>query len=210
MLHRRGGKGAAMSRLLPLMTIFAAALAGPSAGQRAGATERAIFAGGCFWSTERDLEAIPGVISAVSGFTGGSTPNPVYGEASSAGHVEAVVVVFDPARISYGQLARRFLRTIDPTDAGGQFCDRGAHYRTAIFAIGTAQRREALAAVAEANRLLGGRVVTPVRSAGRFYGVDASHQDYARRNPERYAAYRRGCGKDARLRQIWGDSAAAH
>lgn len=191
--------------LIPMLLV-AAALAGPSAAQ-SGRTERAIFAGGCFWSTERDIEAVPGVISAVSGFTGGTTPNPVYGTASSDGYVEAVVVVFDPARISYGQLARRFLRIIDPTDGGGQFCDRGPHYHTAIFAIGEAQRREALAAVAEANRLLGGRVVTPVRTAGRFYGAGVEHQDYARRNPERYAAYRRGCGKDARLRQVWGPAA---
>lgn len=186
-----------------LALLLSASLAGTSAAQ-SGRTERAIFAGGCFWSTEHDLEDVPGVVSVVSGFTGGGTPNPVYGAASSDGHVEAVVVVFDPARISYGQLARRFLRTIDPTDADGQFCDRGPHYRTAIFAIGAAQRREALAAVAEANRQLGGRVVTPVRAASRFYGVGAEHQDYARRNPERYAAYRRGCGRDARLRQVWG------
>lgn len=186
-----------------LTLLAGAALASASAAQ-GGRTERAIFAGGCFWSTEHDLEEVPGVISVVSGFTGGTTANPVYGQASSDGHVEAVVVVFDPARISYGQLARRFLRTIDPTDADGQFCDRGPHYRTAIFAIGAAQRREALAAVAEANRQLGGRVVTPVRAASRFYGVGAFHQDYARRNPERYAAYRRGCGRDARLRQVWG------
>lgn len=183
--------------------LLAAGLASGSAAQ-SGRTERAIFAGGCFWSTEHDLEHVPGVISAVSGFTGGMTPNPVYGEPSSDGHVEAVVITFDPARISYGQLARRFLRTIDPTDAGGQFCDRGPHYRTAIFTIGETQRREALAAVAEANRQLGGRVVTSVRAASRFYGVGAEHQDYARRNPERYAAYRRGCGRDARLRQVWG------
>lgn len=193
-----------------LAAVLAAGLATASAGQGGGRTERAMFAGGCYWSTERDLEALPGVISAVSGFTGGTVPNPTYEQtvAGGTGHVEAVVVVFDPARISYGQLVRRFLRTIDPTDTGGQFCDRGPNYRTAIFAIGEAQRREALAAVAEANRQLGGRVVTPIRAASRFYGAPASHQDYARRNPERYAAYRRGCGKDARLRQIWGDQAS--
>ena len=199
-----------MNKFLRILPLLAATVLATASSAQSGRTERAIFAGGCFWSTERDLEALPGVISAVSGFTGGATPNPVYGEASSDGHVEAVVVVFDPARISYGQLARRFLRTIDPTDSGGQFCDRGPHYRTAIFAIGQAQRREALAAVAEANRLLGGRVVTPVRAASRFYGVGAAHQDYARRNPERYAVYRRGCGKDARLRQVWGDAPPAH
>jgi peptide-methionine (S)-S-oxide reductase len=109
--------------------------------------------------------------------------------------------------VSYGQLVRRFLRTIDPTDDGGQACDRGPVYRTAIFAIGGAQRREAQAAIAEASRQLGGRVVTPVRNAARFYGADTSHQDFARRNPERYAAYRRGCGRDAILSRIWGAGA---
>lgn len=188
-----------------LAVLLSAAFASASVAQN-GRTERAIFAGGCFWSTEHDMEHVPGVISAVSGFTGGTVANPTYRQTleRDTGHVEAVVVVFDPARISYGQLVRRFLRSIDPTDGDGQFCDRGPNYRTAIFAIGAAQRREALAAVAEANRQLGGRVVTPVRAASRFYGAETSHQDYARRHPERYAAYRRGCGRDARLRQVWG------
>jgi peptide-methionine (S)-S-oxide reductase len=188
-----------------LVLLFAAGLASASVAQ-GNRTERAIFAGGCFWTAEKDMEDVPGVISAVSGFTGGHVANPTYRQTLSGttGHVEAVVVVFDPARISYGQLVRRFLRTIDPTDQGGQACDRGPTYRTAVFAIGAAQRREALAAVAEANRTLGGRVVTPVRAARRFYGAEAEHQDYARRNPERYAAYRRGCGRDAILRRVWG------
>jgi peptide-methionine (S)-S-oxide reductase len=187
-----------------LAAVLAAGLATTSAGQNAR-TERAIFAGGCFWTAEKDMEDIPGVLSATSGFTGGHVANPGYRDTLSGttGHVEAVVVVFDPARISYGQLVRRFLRTIDPTDAGGQACDRGSTYRTAVFAIGGAQLREATAAITEANRQLGGRVVTPVRAASRFYGAEAEHQDYARRNPERYAAYRRGCGRDARLRQVW-------
>ena len=182
----------------------------PAEAQRPAArSERAIFAGGCFWSTERDLERLPGVTSVVSGFTGGSEANPSYAQVAGerTSHVEAVVVQFDPARISYGRLVRHFLHSIDPTDNGGQFCDRGANYRTAIFAIGAAQRREAEAALAEANRQLGGRVVTPVRTASRFFGAPPEHQDYAARNPERYNAYRRGCGKDARLRQVWGEAA---
>ena len=188
-----------------LAALVAAGLATGSAAQ-GGRTERAIFAGGCFWTAEKDMEDIPGVLSATSGFTGGHVANPSYRDTLSGttGHVEAVVVVFDPARISYGQLVRRFLRTIDPTDAGGQACDRGPTYRTAVFAIGGAQLREAQAALAETNRQLGGRVVTPVRAASRFYAAEVEHQDYARRNPERYAAYRRGCGRDARLRQVWG------
>lgn len=174
--------------------------------------QTALFAGGCFWSAERDVEAIPGVVEAVSGFAGGHVANPSYERVvrGGTGHLEVVRVTFDPARISYGQLARRFLRTIDPTDNGGQYCDRGESYRTAIFALNPAQRREALAAIAEANRILRGRVVTPVRAAAAFYAAEAYHQDYARRNPGHYNRYRVGCGKDARLRQVWGAQAATH
>jgi peptide-methionine (S)-S-oxide reductase len=174
--------------------------------------QTALFAGGCFWSAERDVEAIPGVVGAVSGFAGGRVANPTYMQVvrGGTGHLEAVQVTWDPARISYGELVRRFLRTIDPTDAGGQYCDRGESYRTAIFALNPAQRREAQAAVAEANRILRGRVVTPVRGAAPFYAAEAYHQDYARRHPAAYNRYRVGCGKDARLRQIWGARAATH
>lgn len=174
--------------------------------------QTALFAGGCFWSAERDLEAVPGVIEAVSGFAGGRVANPSYEQVvrGGTGHVEAVRVTYDPARISYRQLAARFLRTIDPTDGGGAFCDRGPNYHTAIFALNPAQRRDAEAARAEANRVLRGRVVTPVLGAARFWPAEAYHQDYARRNPVQYGLYRRGCGKDARLRDVWGSQAAAH
>ena len=174
--------------------------------------EIALFAGGCFWSAERDVEAVPGVVEAVSGFAGGTVANPSYEQVvrGGTGHLEAVRVTFDPARISYGQLVRRFLRTIDPTDSGGQFCDRGPSYRTAIFALNPAQRRDAGAAVADANRILRGRVVTPVRAASPFYPAEAYHQDYARRNAAHYARYRSGCGKDARIRAVWGAEGAAH
>ena len=200
---------------------LAAAACGQSSADRADAAraaprpayvERAIFAGGCFWSAETDIEHVPGVIEAVSGYTGGTVPNPSYEQVSAGGtgHVEAVLVSFDPARISYGQLVRRFFRTIDPTDAGGQFCDRGDNYRTAVFAMNPAQEREAGAARAEANRILQGRVVTPIRRSGPFYRAEAYHQDYARRNPVAYGMYRRGCGRDARLREVWGAEAATH
>lgn len=169
----------------------------------------AVFAGGCFWSTERDLEAVPGVLSAVSGLTGGRTANPTYEQVvrGGTGQYEAVIVVYDPTRISYGQLTRRFLRTIDPTDAGGQFCDRGDNYRTAIFVRSATERREAEAAIAEARRIVGAPIATTVLTRSRFYPVEAYHQDYARRNPAAYNRYRAGCGKDARLRQVWGSAA---
>jgi peptide-methionine (S)-S-oxide reductase len=203
-----------------LVAALLLASCGQSAADTADAAQRrphanaqtALFAGGCFWSAERDIEAVPGVIAAVSGFAGGRVANPSYAQVvrGGTGHLEVVQVTFDPARISYGQLARRFLRTIDPTDGGGQFCDRGEQYRTAMFALNPGQRREALAAVAEANRILRGRVVTPVRGAAPFYPAEAYHQDFARRNAGHYGRYRAGCGKDARIRAIWGAQGAAH
>lgn len=209
-----------MTRKLLIAALLLAAC-GQSSGQSADAAQRparpanaqtALFAGGCFWSAERDLEAVPGVVEAVSGFAGGRVANPGYEQVvrGGTGHLEAIRVVYDPARISYRQLVRRFLRTIDPTDRGGQFCDRGEQYGTAVFALNAAQRREAEAARAEANRILSGRVVTPIRGAARFYPADAYHQDYARRNPAHYNRYRRGCGKDARVRAVWGRQGAAH
>jgi peptide-methionine (S)-S-oxide reductase len=210
-----------MTKRFFLALALAAAACGQSAADQADAAqrtprpahvERAIFAGGCFWSAESDIEHVPGVVGAVSGYTGGRVANPSYEQVSGGGtgHVEAVLVTFDPARISYGQLVRRFFRTIDPTDPEGQFCDRGANYRTAVFVLNPAQMREAEAARAEANRILHGRVVTPVRPSSRFYPAEAYHQDYARRNPVAYGIYRRGCGRDARLREVWGSEAAAH
>jgi peptide-methionine (S)-S-oxide reductase len=213
--------GARMTTRFFLALALAAAACGQGSVDQADAAqrtprpahvERAIFAGGCFWSAETDIEHVPGVVEAVSGFTGGTVANPSYEQVSEGGtgHVEAVLVTFDSARISYGQLVRRFFRTIDPTDPEGQFCDRGSNYRTAIFVMNPAQEREAQAARAEANRILHGRVVTPIRHSGPFYRAEAYHQDYARRNPAAYGAYRRGCGRDARLREVWGAEAATH
>jgi peptide-methionine (S)-S-oxide reductase len=168
--------------------------------------ETAVFAGGCFWCTESDFDHVEGVIDAVSGYTGGTLENPTYEQVSAGGtgHYEAVRVRYDRARISYRRLADHFFRTVDPTDAGGQFCDRGESYRTAIFVANADQRREAEAAKAEANRVLGGRVVTPVLPLGVFTEAEPYHQDYARRNPIRYHYYRGRCGRDARLREVWG------
>jgi peptide-methionine (S)-S-oxide reductase len=175
----------------------------PRAGRQA-----AVFAGGCFWCTEADFEKLPGVISAVSGYTGGRVANPTY-EAVSAGgtgHYEAVRIVYDPARISYAQLVRHYFRTVDPTDQGGQFCDRGESYRTAIFALDAAQRQAAEAEKARVDRILG-KVVTPVLGASRFYPAEGYHQDYYKKNPVRYRFYRYRCGRDARLGKVWGTAA---
>lgn len=175
-----------------------------------GRRETALFAGGCFWSVEANFEAVPGVVSAVSGFAGGSTARPTYEQVvrGGTGHLEAVQVTFDPARISYRQLVDRFWLTIDPTDPDGQFCDQGASYATAVFAS-PAQRPAAEASRRAAAARIGvARFVTPVRDTARFWPADASHQDFARRNPVRYAGYSRFCGRAARLRAVWGGAAA--
>lgn len=171
-----------------------------------GRREVALFAGGCFWSVEANMEKIPGVISAVSGFAGGRTANPTYDQVvrGGTGHLEAVQVTFDPARLTYRQLVDRFWRTIDPTDPDGQFCDQGATYATAVFAT-AAQKPAAEASRRAAAATIGAaRFTTPVRDTARFWPAEAYHQDFAKRNPVRYAGYARFCGRDARLRAIWG------
>jgi len=181
--------------------------ADPSAGiMDSGRREVATFAGGCFWSVEANMEKIPGVVSAVSGFAGGSTPRPSYEQVvrGGTGHLETVQVTYDPARVSYRQLVDQFWRTIDPTDAEGQFCDKGAPYRTAVF-VTAAQRPIAEASRRAAMDVIGDdRFVTPIRQATQFWPAEAYHQDFARRSPVRYAGYIRFCGRDARLRAVWG------
>ena len=175
-----------------------------------GRRETAVFAGGCFWSVEANFERIPGVVAAVSGFAGGATPRPTYEQVvrGATGHLEAVQVTFDPDRVSYRQLVDRFWLTIDPTDPHGQFCDQGPSYATAVFAS-RAQRPAAEASRrAAAGRIGGARFVTPVRDAVRFWPAEASHQDFARRNPVRYAGYSRFCGRTERLRAVWGAATA--
>ncbi len=177
-------------------------VSGPDSGRR----ETAVFAGGCFWSVEANFEAMPGVVAAVSGFAGGSVANPTYEQVvrGGTGHVEAVRVTFDPARISYRQLVDRFWRTIDPTDPDGQFCDQGASYATAVFAT-AAQKPAAEASRRAAAAVVGAaRFTTPVRDAARFWPAEAYHQDFARLNPVRYGGYSRFCGRSARLRAVWG------
>jgi peptide-methionine (S)-S-oxide reductase len=182
-----------------------ATAAAPQAND-SGRREVALFAGGCFWSVEANMERIPGVVSAVSGFAGGSVANPTYEQVvrGGTGHLEAVQVTFDPARISYRQLVDRFWRTIDPTDPDGQFCDQGATYATAVFAT-SAQKAAAEASRRAAAATIGAaRFTTPIRDTARFWPAEAYHQDFAKRNPVRYGGYTRFCGRDARLRAVWG------
>jgi peptide-methionine (S)-S-oxide reductase len=180
-----------------------------------------VVAGGCFWCVEADFERVAGVVEVVSGFAGGSVPNPSYDQVVSGGtgHLEVVEITYDAAQLSYAQLLDLFLRSVDPTDAGGQFCDRGPNYATAIFVETPEERRIAEAALAEAQRTLGQTVVTPVRNAATFYPAEAYHQDYyqsddiiltrfgPRRKSVAYGLYREACGRDARVRELWGDAA---
>jgi peptide-methionine (S)-S-oxide reductase len=172
---------------------------------KAARTATAIFAGGCFWCTEADFDHVAGVVATVSGYSGGHVANPSYEQVSSGrtGHIEAVRVVYDPARVSYARLAEHFFRTIDPRDDGGQFCDRGYQYRSAIFVANPRQRRIAEAAKAQAEQALGAPVATLILPARNFYPAEDYHQDYYRRNPVRYRFYRWNCGRDRRIEQVW-------
>jgi peptide-methionine (S)-S-oxide reductase len=168
---------------------------------------KAIFAGGCFWCMEKDFEQLPGVIEAESGYTAGHTENPDYRSVSAGitGHTEAVRVTYDPARVSYSQLVEYFWRHIDPTVKDRQFCDVGSQYRSGIYWQDERERQ-----VAEASRdalLASGRftvIHTELAPATRFWPAEAAHQDYYKKNPLRYAYYRAGCGRDARVEKVWG------
>lgn len=162
--------------------------------------ETAIFAGGCFWCVESDFEHLNGVIEATSGYTGGSLPNPTY--QNHEGHMEAVLVVYDPRRVSYAQLLHHFWRHHDPLDARGQFCDRGPSYAPAIF-VTDEQRAQAERSKADTERTLGRAVATPIREATRFWTAEDYHQDYYRRNSVQYRFYRFRCGRDQRVEEVW-------
>jgi peptide-methionine (S)-S-oxide reductase len=168
----------------------------------------AIFAGGCFWCMEPPFDALPGVLATTAGYTGGKVIDPSYEQVSSGGtgHLEAVQIEYDPKVVSYRQLLDVFWHNVDPTDAGGQFCDRGPQYATAIFASGEAQLAEATASKEQLvqRALLAKPVVTPIRAAGPFYPAEDYHQDYYKKNPLRYKVYRAGCGRDSVLEALWG------
>jgi len=187
--------------------------AGAPAPAGATRTETATFAGGCFWCVEADFDKVPGVLSTTSGYTGGKVANPTYQQVSGerTGHAEAVQIVFDPTKVSYAQLVEKFWRTIDPTVRDRQFCDAGSPYRTAIFANSDAQLAAARASLAalEKSKPFKEPIVTTIERAGPFYPAEGYHQDYYKKNPVRYAYYRTSCGRDARLKELWGDEVAA-
>ena len=166
----------------------------------------AVFAGGCFWCVEADFDKVEGVVETVSGYTGGTTDKPTYKQVTygDTGHYEAVKVTYDPAKVSYDDLVSYFVRHIDPTDAAGQFCDKGDSYRSAIFVGGTGERKEAEAALTEAEKVLGTEVVTEVLPSATFWPAEDYHQDYYVRSAVKYNYYRKACGRDLRLEQLWG------
>lgn len=167
----------------------------------------AVFAGGCFWCLESPFDALSGVVETQPGYTGGLRPDPTYEEVSSGttGHVEAVRIVYDPVKLDFGTLLEVFWRNIDPADDGGQFCDRGPQYRSAIFVADKAEEFQAKASRERLASEKGFAVATEILPRSEFYPAEEYHQDYYRKNPIRYHFYRQGCGRDERLRQIWGN-----
>lgn len=170
---------------------------------------RATFAGGCFWCEETAFEGLPGVISVTSGYTGGLTRNPTYEEVGSGitGHAESVEVLYDASQTSYAKLLEIFWHNVDPTQANGQFCDHGTQYRSAIFYHDSGQKKLALESRARLKRekqRWSGKVVTQIVPATKFYPAEDYHQDFYKKDPEQYHAYREGCGRDRKLMELWG------
>ena len=209
-------------KILTLGALIALAAALRMLPAHAGQSETLTVAGGCFWCVEADFESVPGVTRAVSGYTGGDVDNPTYKQVTrgGTGHYEAVQITFDPARVTRRQLLDKFLRSVDPNDADGPFCDRGNSYRTAIFVSDKAERAIAQQAVADARAALGQPIVTPILPQSRFWPAEEYHQDYYKKDEliffsrfgptakrKAYKMYREACGRDARVRELWGDAA---
>jgi peptide-methionine (S)-S-oxide reductase len=199
---------------LATLAIGSASLVAAQTPAAPAKTEKATFAGGCFWCVESDFDKVPGVISTTSGYTGGKTVNPSYEQVSShtTGHAEAVEVVYDPAKVSYAQLVDYYWHSIDPTVKDQQFCDHGSPYRTVIFTHDANQMKIALAsrAALEKSKPFKEPIVTDIQAASAFYPAEDYHQDYYKKNPIRYKFYRTSCRRDARLQEIWGNLAAKH
>jgi peptide-methionine (S)-S-oxide reductase len=169
--------------------------------------QTAILAGGCFWCVEADLDKLPGVLETVSGYSGGDSVMPTYENHSAAGHLEVVKITFDPDVLSYRHLLDVFWRTVDVTDDGGQFCDRGNSYRTAVFVQGEEQRAIAEASKADAQAALGAPIKTRILEAAPFWRAEDYHQDYYEKSSLQYSYYRFACGRDRRVERVWGEAA---
>ncbi len=195
----------------PLRLLFCSLALFAASHGPAQETETAIFAGGCFWCVESDFDTIKGVVSTTSGYTGGETTSPTYKNHHQGKHREAVAIVFDPEQVSYEQLVEAFWRSVDPTDGGGQFCDRGHSYTTAIYTTSDEQARianESRTKLVESDALKK-PVITPVETAAEFWPAETYHQDYYMKNPLRYKFYRNSCGRDKQVKKVWGDQAHA-
>lgn len=191
-------------KLTTLLFVFVSALV----VQTPVFADKAVFAGGCFWCMEADFEKLPGVTSVVSGFTGGTAKNPTY-RGDHTGHYEAVEVTYDPDKVSYEELLAHYWVNVDPFDARGQFCDKGSEYLSAIFVANDEEKALAEASLEKVvARFPRQKVVTPILPAAVFYpikGSESYHQDYYKNYSTRYKFYRWNCGRDARLKDIWGD-----
>ena len=168
-------------------------------------TKTAIFAGGCFWCVESDFDAVPGVLSTVSGYIGGQNERPTY--ENHPGHREAVEIKYDSTKVSYSQLLDVFWHSVDPTDGGGQFCDRGYAYTTGIYAVNPIDKAAAEASKAKMQAELNKPIITEIVAAPTFWPAEDYHQNYYQENPVRYKYYRYACGRDARVEEVWGASA---
>lgn len=217
----------AMRRLFVFSFVLAGALVGAGAGCASSASRDAapaapvvlsadpsvvdtlVLAGGCFWCMEKPFEALDGVLAVTSGFAGGTVPNPTYEQVGTktTGHYEVVQVLYDATRVDVPTLLRTYWHNVDPLDGGGQFCDRGAPYRPAIFAPTPAIRALAQAQADSLAARFGRDLAVPVLDDAPFYAAEAYHQDFYRTNPEHYERYRTGCRRDARLDALWGDLA---
>lgn len=208
-------------KTVALACLIAAGLIAHSSTAQASETKELVVAGGCFWCVESDFESVNGVKDVISGYTGGTLDNPTYKDVTrgGSGHYEAVRILYDPAKVSREKLLNLFFRSVDPTDAGGQFCDRGHSYKTAIFVSNPAEKAAAEAAKADAQAALGQKIVTPILNKAEFFEAEAYHQDYykgtklvvtrfgPKRQSEAYKRYRVACGRDARVKSLWGDAA---
>ena len=176
-------------------------------------TQSIIVAGGCFWCVESDFEKVPGVLEAVSGYINGNNANPTYEQVSSkkTGHYEVVKISYDDEKVTAKELTDYFWKTIDPTDSKGQFCDKGSPYLTGLFYQNEEQKKvfeQSLADIKLAPKSFTAPIVTPILAAQTFYDAEDYHQDYYSRNPIRYNYYRNGCGRDKRIKQLWGEIAS--
>lgn len=187
----------------PLPTEATSSIANAASPQ----TATAIFAGGCFWCVETDFDHVAGVVETISGYMGGTSENATYKSHTQFGHREVVQIKYDPSITNFETLLTAFFRSVDPTDAGGQFCDRGFSYTTAIYVTDEDQRTAAEAAKQAASKALGKTIATEIVDAAPFWAAETYHQDYYMKNPVRYKGYRYACGRDKRVDALWGDEA---